>query len=629
MSASNQKKLRKEQAAAYMTERQRIEAAEQKKLKRYTLTFWVVMALCVCIVVGSIAINPIKNVVYTNTEAVTIGNHTLNAVTLNYFYVDAINQWYSYYGSYASYMGMDTATALNKQYYDSDKTQTWADYFLDTAIENIKSTYAVYDMAVAAGHKLTDEEQSSINSTVTNLELYAQIYGYSGADVYLRAIYGNGATTESYRKYYEISTLADSYYTAYSEDLKDSYKPEDLRAYEADKTVEYNAYSYAYYVLSAAKFYEGGTKNDKGEITYSTEEKKAAAEKAEKIVNAIIAGDYDALEPFLNLPAADTGSKDDGTVAQADDDKDEDDKKEETREEVIQKIKDALPVKTVEDLNLIIKYLAVNKGLTSAAATEKDDVLYGSVDSTYRDWIVGKVEEEKDEKTGETEGGSTEDTENKDEAEEEEEKPTYVDRNPGDIKSFEKTTGTGDDKVVSSYTMVLFEEKSDNVYPLKNVRHILIKFQNGTYNSSTGETTYTEEQKNAAKTEAEKLLAQWKEGEMTEDSFADLATKESDDTASTGDGGLYEDVYPGQMVENFDEWCFEEGRKAGDTGIVEGTAGYHIIYFVGDSETNYRDHLVSADKLTDDMEDWHDKLIEAIKFALLSDKCVDKGMTLS
>ncbi len=620
MSASNQKKLRKEQAAAYMTERQRIEAAEQKKLKRYTLTFWVVMALCVCIVVGSIAINPIKNVVYTNTDAVTIGDHTLNAVTLNYFYVDAINQWYNYYGSYASYMGMDTKTALNKQYYDKDKTQTWADYFLDTAIENIKSTYAVYDMAVQAGHKLTDDEQKTVNSTITNLELYAQIYGYSGADVYLRAIYGNGATTESYRKYYEISALADSYYTAYQDDMKESYKPEDLRAYEADKTVEYNSYSYAYYVLSAAKFYEGGTKNDKGEITYSTEEKKAAAEKAEKIVNAILAGDYNALEEYLELPAAST---DNGTTTQADEDEKEDDKKEETREEVIQKIKDALPIKTVEDFNLIIKYLKVNKGLTSAAATEKDDILYNSVDSTYRDWIVGKVEDKKEEKAGETEDNKTDGKEE----DKEEEKPTYVPRNPGDMKSFETTSGTGDNKLVTGYTMVLFEETNDNVFALKNVRHILIKFQGGTYNSSTGSTTYTAAEKEKAKTEAEKLLAQWKEGEMTEDTFADLAAKESDDNA--GEGGLYEDVYPGQMVTNFNDWCFDETRKAGDTGIVESEYGYHIMYFVGDSENNYRDHLVSSDKLTEDMEAWHDALIEAIKFTLLNDKCVDKGMTLS
>ena len=40
MSASSKKKLRKEQAAAQMTEKQLAEQKEAKKLKLYTNTFW-------------------------------------------------------------------------------------------------------------------------------------------------------------------------------------------------------------------------------------------------------------------------------------------------------------------------------------------------------------------------------------------------------------------------------------------------------------------------------------------------------------------------------------------------------------------------------------------------------------
>ena len=75
MSASNQKKIRKEKAMAYMSERQRKEAEEQKKLKRYTMTFWVVMALCLCIVLTTVMVNPVKNIVYRNTTAITVGEH--------------------------------------------------------------------------------------------------------------------------------------------------------------------------------------------------------------------------------------------------------------------------------------------------------------------------------------------------------------------------------------------------------------------------------------------------------------------------------------------------------------------------------------------------------------------------
>ena len=39
------------------------------------------------------------------------------------------------------------------------------------------------------------------------------------------------------------------------------------------------------------------------------------------------------------------------------------------------------------------------------------------------------------------------------------------------------------------------------------------------------------------------------------------------------------------MVTNFNDWCFDESRQPGDHGIVETEYGYHIMYFVGDSET--------------------------------------------
>ena len=80
MSSSNKKKLRKEQ---YMTERQVAAAKEAKKMKTYTLTFWVVIALVVCIFVGAVVSNPIKNVLYKNTSAIVVGDYSISAVEAN------------------------------------------------------------------------------------------------------------------------------------------------------------------------------------------------------------------------------------------------------------------------------------------------------------------------------------------------------------------------------------------------------------------------------------------------------------------------------------------------------------------------------------------------------------------
>lgn len=98
-----------------------------------------------------------------------------------------------------------------------------------------------------------------------------------------------------------------------------------------------------------------------------------------------------------------------------------------------------------------------------------------------------------------------------------------------------------------------------------------------------------------AKADAESLLAKWKAGDMTEDSFAALATG-SDDTGSAEDGGLYEDIAPEDMVTEFDNWIFDEERKPGDTDIVETSYGYHVMYFVSKNS----DSLVWRNKLREE-----------------------------
>ena len=122
-------------------------------------------------------------------------------------------------------------------------------------------------------------------------------------------------------------------------------------------------------------------------------------------------------------------------------------------------------------------------------------------------------------------------------------------------------------------------EKSDK--PNINVRHILIAPE------ADEEGNISDEAKEDAKAEAERILEEWKSGDATEDSFGELANEYSTDGGSNTNGGLYEDVAPGQMVTEFNDWCFDDARQVGDTGIVETTHGYHIMYYVGATENFY------------------------------------------
>ncbi|MBQ2738267.1 MAG: peptidylprolyl isomerase [Clostridia bacterium] len=150
----------------------------------------------------------------------------------------------------------------------------------------------------------------------------------------------------------------------------------------------------------------------------------------------------------------------------------------------------------------------------------------------------------------------------------------YVDgRQTGDTTVIDNEDGS-----YTVYFMVRPQYRLD--YDTKNVRHILFN----TANYETAE---------EARNEAEKVLALWNEGEKTEAAFEKLADEYNDDSAS-----LYENVMLGQMVTEFEDWCYDEARATGDCEIVETTYGYHIVYFVGNGEVAWKAD-VEADLVSD------------------------------
>ena len=135
-----------------------------------------------------------------------------------------------------------------------------------------------------------------------------------------------------------------------------------------------------------------------------------------------------------------------------------------------------------------------------------------------------------------------------------------------------------------------------------NVRHILITPESTT--AEDGTSTISDEAWAAAEADAQKLYEEWKNGDATEDSFAELAGTHTQDPGSQTTGGLYEDVYPGQMVAEFNDWCFAEGRQVGDTGIVKTSYGYHIMFFSGEGDYTYWEYAVGDMLTTQKMSDF-------------------------
>ena len=250
-------------------------------------------------------------------------------------------------------------------------------------------------------------------------------------------------------------------------------------------------------------------------------------------------------------------------------------------------------INTVDALNEAIAAMDINAG-TEASSTVYTDQASTGINSYLTDWV------------------------------------TAENREPGDVTCIEipgtvKDENGEDLETITAFYVVLFTGKNDNEVELVNVRHILVSFEGDAQEDGT----YSEEVKEAARASAEEILNEWKSGDATEDSFAALANEKSTDTGSNTNGGLYEDVYPGQMVTAFNDWCFDSARKSGDTGIVETTYGYHVIYYVGTTGQTYRDYQIVNELISSDMEAWSQELLESYTVTMGDTSYMRKDIVLS
>ena len=118
-----------------------------------------------------------------------------------------------------------------------------------------------------------------------------------------------------------------------------------------------------------------------------------------------------------------------------------------------------------------------------------------------------------------------------------------------------------------------------------DARHILI----------CPEDTESEESWEQCRVKAQEILDKWQAEDGTEEGFAKFAAEYTEDPGSMATGGLYTDIRVGQMVAPFEDWCFDTSRQYGDTGLVQTTYGYHIMYFVDSHEiwiANVRDVII-------------------------------------
>lgn len=544
MSASKKKQQRKANAEA---SEELFSKKNGKDDKKESGVKYAIAGIVVAVaLVLSIAVLVIQGFVAPNAAAMTIGSEKIYSHELNYYYINAYSNFVNQVGTeYASQLfGLDTSKSLKTQTYYADSSMTWHDYFLSTAKTSAQQIHMLADAATAEGVTLDEEYETYVQDEMSGLADYVAENGYS-MDSYLSAMYGKRMDQAEYERLVRNGYLASQYSEAKSEEFSSSYTDDDLTSYYNEHKNDFDLVTYRRYLVTAATE-DGMTDTQKNEALNS------ARATAEAMAN--------------------------GSTSEA----------EFIAQVVTQKNKEnaeaAANTAEGEESTEPTEYT----GDQAESDTLQSEVAYSSFSTTNEsskaqaEWLFDEA------------------------------------RTTGDVTTIDTTTGT---------YVFFFMERSRHDYNTVDVRHILVSFdsfdaegnpiaddaentdENTDSSTETTETTETTDaQKEAAEAEAERILAEWKDGAATEESFGELAKQYTDD--SNGEqGGLYEQVYQGRMVTNFNDWIFGSGREPGDTGVISTDYGYHVMYFVGENDPYWMVQTRSA-KASADYNAWAEAKFE-------------------
>ena len=383
-------------------------------------------------------------------------------------------------------IGLDTSKDLKTQTYPYDTSMTWHDYFIGITKNSLTSILVFAEGAKANNLKLTEADESSLNSEFSLMEAKANESSMS-LESYIAKTYGEDVTKADVEEIQRITILSRNYYNYLKENFK--YTADN---YEKEYKDNPNTYNKADFVMYSFPYTDSTSDEEKAKLKENAQ--ALATSKNKKEFQTYVTKYLNDNPSIVSLPSSES------SITEAE-------------------------FKSAVDT-------AVNK-------TEYKAIPYNESTESLK-WIFDK------------------------------------ERKANDVLFIDEG---------SAYSAILVTKplyRNENL--TRNVRHILVSASAGS----------DEETIKKAKESAEKILAEWKSGEATEESFDELAKKYSEDPGSKSKGGLYKNVKTGQMVSEFEDWLFNKGRKVGDTGIVKTTYGYHIMFYSGEGLQEWQTAVDSA-----------------------------------
>ena len=541
---------RSRQDRAFETVQNTVEATPKNTKLITTIATIAVSFLLVACILLSVVVN--TGIVLRTKTAAKTDNFSVSGTVMSYLIYSQAQQMVALYQQY----GID--------YTISDVINSSFDSMADNTLSQVKQMLVLCEYAKANGITLSAEDEEAIDAYMASIDEAAASNLYS-TNSYIKLMYGNGVNASDIRKSLELNYLSNAAYEALEAKLETEITEESINKYVEENVDLFYTVDYLTYTYTAELSAEGAEATEEEKAAYEAE-KAAMAALAEKLAACKTADEFKATaaDHIVNTVCAETFdtlyAKESLTEAP-------------TAEE--------LAADKAKVLALVLKSLTSEEEVKFEGPT---DTAYKTALSEIFDELCDDAQTAYDELV--EEGAPHYDPEA--EADKISKVDTWLFDAATKVGDTKTSTSEGDKK--STYTVYFLTETSHlDESKTKDVAHILVQFESS---------KPTDEQKAAAKAEAEQILADYLAGEQSKEAFEKLGLEKTDDSSV-----IYEGVYEGQMVAAFEDWCFDEARTAGETGIVETEYGYHVMFFIGNGDLVWENNAHDG-VLNDLFTDW-------------------------
>ena len=547
-------------------------------------------------------------------------NFEIDGSMMQYLYhaqIYSFVETYYYYIYYYALMGIqlvDFSAPLENQNFSTQAQSlfgkyegTWFDFFWDKTEAQAKQIVVLCEAAKDAG--LYDGYKAEATKTVEeSMKNYKEVAkeNFSSIGAYFEYLYGEGVKTKDVREIELLQAIASLYYSDKYEEIKDkSFADKDgINKYHEDNKSDYLMADYVVASFTAS-LKTNATAKEREEFVKEVEELRAHAEAVAKLESADAISEY--LANYWFDKSYDESFEKAFKDAKLDEEKIPKDEDYDTIKETIKKVvleksllKDYDDTKKEEpfkETDYKYAYNILNNLVNSLIKTTRSGIESINVEgdmhaesTDFDKWLFSE------------------------------------DRKVGDFGTFYGSAESKEDK---------FDGSKDNSYVVNVVYVTEPVHRDETPTVEFGHILLTKdgEYKTEAK-QKEKLIAlkeQFLKGELTKEKFEELAKDVTEDSSV-----IYDDVCPGDMVEEINDWLFSEDRKAGDVEIIKSESyGYHLVFYVGNDteEPTWFVHS-KTDFFAKSFEDWYKALEESYESTIdvnegIADKMTSASALLS